>query len=172
MNKFRTASAVVGAVAAVAIGGAAFAAAGADPSSEPSASADLGGSVDMLPDGDVIPSTDEPTPDDSASAAPDDSASASPTAPAPTGSSAVGAAPSASSPRPIGVDAAAAIAVRVAGGGYVQSIERETEHGRAVWDVDVIRDGVEHDIDVDRSTGEVTRHRVEHGGHDGHGSDD
>jgi hypothetical protein len=64
----------------------------------------------------------------------------------------------------------------------VESVERETEHGRAVWDVDVIVNGVEHDIDVDRSTGAVTRHRVkatgdkggdDRGGrHGGHGADD
>ncbi|GIF38753.1 PepSY domain-containing protein [Actinoplanes xinjiangensis] len=70
---------------------------------------------------------------------------------------------------------ATAIAVRAAGGGRVASIERETEHGRLVWDVDVIVNGVEHDIDVDAATGQVTRHRTD-GSHDrndrGHSSDD
>ena len=147
MNKLRTASAVLGAVAAVAIGGAAFAAGNDDPTPGPSASDDRGGSVEMLPDGTVVttePADDNPSPDDSASATPSPSVSA----------------PAVNSPRSIGLDAAKAIAIRVAGGGYVQSAERETEHGRAVWDIDVIRNGVEHDIDVDRATGDVTRHRV------------
>lgn len=64
----------------------------------------------------------------------------------------------------IGVAAAREIAVRAAGGGRVTSVEAETEHGRAVWDVDVLFRGVEHDIDVDRGTGAVLRHRIGSGG--------
>ena len=56
---------------------------------------------------------------------------------------------------------AKAIAIRAAGGGRVTKVERETEHGRAVWDVEVYRSGVEHDIDVDRATGEVLRHKTD-----------
>jgi uncharacterized membrane protein YkoI len=67
---------------------------------------------------------------------------------------------------------AKAIAVRAAGGGRVESIERETEHGRLVWDADVIVDGVEHDIDVDAATGEVTRHRTDDDRGRGRGGDD
>jgi len=55
---------------------------------------------------------------------------------------------------------AGGIAVRAAGGGIVESVEREVEHGRAVWDVDVLRAGVEHDIDVDAVSGMVLRHRI------------
>jgi uncharacterized membrane protein YkoI len=43
----------------------------------------------------------------------------------------------------------------------VTDAERETEHGRAVWDIEVQRGSVEHDIDVDRATGEVLRHKSE-----------
>ncbi|MCU7723103.1 PepSY domain-containing protein [Actinoplanes sp. KI2] len=57
-------------------------------------------------------------------------------------------------------DEAAAIAVRAAGGGTVESVEREAEHGRVVWDVDVLAAGVEHDIDVDAASGTVLRHRI------------
>ena len=56
------------------------------------------------------------------------------------------------------------IAVRAAGGGTVESVEREVEHGRAVWDVDVLRAGVEHDIDVDAVSGAVLRHRIDDDG--------
>ena len=85
----------------------------------------------------------------------------------------------------LSVSAASAeeIAVRAAGGGIVESVEREVEHGRAVWDVDVLVGGVEHDVDVDAATGTVLRHRVDRpgrGGNDdksgekgrGHGEDD
>jgi uncharacterized membrane protein YkoI len=61
----------------------------------------------------------------------------------------------------VGVDAAKAIAIRAAGGGRVTKIEREVEHGRAVWSVDVLVAGVKHDLDVDLATGAVTRHRVD-----------
>ena len=78
-----------------------------------------------------------------------------------------GAAPSASasarSELSVSVAAAKDIAVRAAGGGLVESVEREAEHGRAVWDVDVLVDRVEHDIDVDAVTGAVLRHRIEGG---------
>jgi hypothetical protein len=60
----------------------------------------------------------------------------------------------------VSVDAAKSIAIRTAGGGRVTKVESETEHGRAVWDVDVLLKGVEHDIDVDRATGSVLRHRL------------
>jgi hypothetical protein len=63
----------------------------------------------------------------------------------------------------VSVEAAKAIAIRAAGGGSVESVERETEHGVLVWDVDVIVGGVEHDIDVDSATGAVLRHRVKGG---------
>jgi peptidase YpeB-like protein len=60
----------------------------------------------------------------------------------------------------VGIDAAKAIAIRAAGGGRVTSIERETEHGRAVWNVDVLIGGVDHDFDIDLATGAVSRHRA------------
>ncbi|MEU8656411.1 PepSY domain-containing protein [Actinoplanes philippinensis] len=121
-----------GVLAALGFGGVAFAS---------------GGSDDIRPPASASPS---PTADDSldpspspSSSSPDDSSS----------SSAGGTAVTASQ--------AELIAIRAAGGGRVESVEREIEHGRLVWDVDVIVDGVEHDIDVDAATGEVTRHRTD-----------
>ncbi|HET6532708.1 MAG TPA: PepSY domain-containing protein [Actinoplanes sp.] len=127
---------VIGAMAAVAIGGAvALASSGGDDDTTPSRAA----VVDAL-GGEPTPSPsaeDQPRGDDRAGG--DDRAA--------TG---------------LGVAEAKAIAVGAAGGGRVTKIERETEHGRAVWDVEVIRGGVEHDIDVDRRTGAVLRHRIDH----------
>ncbi|GAA3336744.1 hypothetical protein GCM10020358_10490 [Amorphoplanes nipponensis] len=59
-------------------------------------------------------------------------------------------------------------------------VEREAEHGRAVWDVEVRSGATEHEIDVDRATGAVLRHESGadddatdgHDDHDDHGSDD
>jgi uncharacterized membrane protein YkoI len=71
----------------------------------------------------------------------------------------------------IGADRAKAIAMKVAGGGRVVKVEGEVEHGQAVWDVYVLVNGVTHDIDVDRSSGSVTRHQVK-GAVRGGGTDD
>jgi len=92
---------------------------------------------------------DDPTPHSSASA----SVSASPEVTPSAGASA-------STGVGVGLAAAKRIAVQAAGGGSVESVEREAEHGRAVWKVDVIVGGVEHDIRVDVVTGAVTRHRI------------
>jgi uncharacterized membrane protein YkoI len=78
--------------------------------------------------------------------------------------------PSASSSGAVGVAEARIIALRAAGSGRVTKVERETEHGRAVWEVEVISGGVEHDIHVDRITGAVLRHRTDHD--DDRGRDD
>ncbi|MGE3660563.1 MAG: PepSY domain-containing protein [Pseudonocardia sp.] len=53
--------------------------------------------------------------------------------------------------------AAADAAVAHVGGGQVESIEREVEHGAAIWEVEVVRDGVEHDVDVAAEDGAVLR---------------
>jgi uncharacterized membrane protein YkoI len=68
---------------------------------------------------------------------------------------------SAAAAEAISLDAAKAIAIKAAGGGQVTDIERETEHGRAVWDVEVLVGDVEHDLDVDRASGEVLGHESE-----------
>jgi len=145
MKVRRITAIAAGAVAALAIGGAALAAGDDDPA------------VPLLPNGDVAGASPRPTfspsptdaPSPSGSASPDATASASPdaTAPARTASG-------------ISVDRARAIALRAAGGGRVTKIERETEHGRAVFEIEVSVKGVEHDLHVDRVTG------------GGHGSDD
>jgi hypothetical protein len=178
MIRIRTAlTLAAGVAAALALGGTALAAGGDDP--VPSVSADdHGGAVPMLPNGDPIPT---PTSDDPTSALGDPTSAATAAA-------------------SVSIDAARSIALRAAGGGRVTDVEAETEHGRAVWDLDVVVGGVRHDIDVDRATGEVLRHRTrassgtattgtagddgrgrgsddtgadDHGhGHGGHGSDD
>jgi peptidase YpeB-like protein len=142
MIKIRRASAIAaGAVAALAIGGTAALAAGADDPA-PSRSSDDGFSVPMAPDGDPQPTA---TTGD----------------PAPSNSSSLAAVPPARSALSISIDRAKSIAVRVAGGGQVVKVEEESEHGRAVWEVDVDVRGVRHDIDVDRATGAVIRQRIE-----------
>jgi uncharacterized membrane protein YkoI len=169
MIKARTASVlVIGAMAAVAVGsGVALASSGGDDPAPPSRAA-VDGTL-----------TDDPSPspsrsaDDSGDNATDrgfDSGLGAPDSPSPSASAS---SPSASSPgggSAIGAAQARTIAIRAAGGGRVTEIERETEHGRAVWDVEVYRGGVEHDIDVDRATGEVLRHKTDR--EDDRGRDD
>jgi hypothetical protein len=73
---------------------------------------------------------------------------------------------SAAAARGVSSAAAARTALAAAGGGRVVKIESEREHGRQVWDIEIIRNGVEHDIDVDKLTGKVTDHDTKSRGND------
>jgi hypothetical protein len=173
-----------GVLAALGFGGAALADGGAEDlrprsiavTESPSLSFDDSPSADDSPSPEDSPSADDsPSPDDSPnpdnSPSPDSSPSAD-VAPSPSASSSSATTSKATPGRAAAIPAerAKAIALRAAGGGRVESIEREREHGRLVWDVDVIVKGVEHDIDVDAATGQVTRHRTDDDR--GRGSDD
>jgi hypothetical protein len=68
-------------------------------------------------------------------------------------------------------DQATRIALRWVGGGRITDIEAEFEHGRPVWKVELVRDGVEHDVYVDRETGSVIKAKRD-GVDDRHGNDD
>ncbi|KAA0941099.1 PepSY domain-containing protein [Streptomyces apricus] len=148
-----------------AIAGTALASGGGDDAS-PSRSASSSATASSAP------STGKPTasPTGSASASASESVSGSPTAvPSsddtawPTGTAAPGAA----------VDSrrAGRIALAHVGGGTVTKVESETEHGRAVWSVRIVKDGARYDVDVDRATGEVTRSRAK-AGEDSRSGDD
>lgn len=52
-------------------------------------------------------------------------------------------------------DEAKAIALRYVGGDVVKSAELEWEHGRLIWDIDVIRNGGEWDVEIDAASGKV-----------------
>ena len=80
-------------------------------------------------------------------------------------SSGLGSAPRGS----VSAEQARARALSAVGGGRVTKIEAETEHGRPVWEVEVIHDGVEHDLDIDRETGAITDHDSDHDDHRGRG---
>jgi hypothetical protein len=55
------------------------------------------------------------------------------------------------------VDSARAIEIALGrvGGGMVTEVERERENGRPVWSVEISKDGIEYEVDVDRATGQV-----------------
>ena len=153
MIKGRKASVlVVGAMAAVAIGGGvALASSGGDDTTIRPSTVSIN---DTLVDDSFSPSPE---------ASPSESATSSPGSKAPSGASST--APTrvqSTSGSGISADQARKIALKAAGGGRVTDIERETEHGRAVWDVEVQRGNVEHDIDIDRQTGDVLRHKKDH----------
>jgi len=57
----------------------------------------------------------------------------------------------------VSADEAGARAVAHSGGGTVSTVEREVEHGRTVWKVDVRRDSLITEAHVDVATGTVTR---------------
>ncbi|AVT34865.1 hypothetical protein C6361_28005 [Plantactinospora sp. BC1] len=89
------------------------------------------------------------TPGAGSTATPSGTPSGAPTgSPAPTGSAPAGS-----------VDSARAveIALASAGGGQLDEVEREQEHGREVWSVEVVKDGWEIEVDVDAATGEIVK---------------
>ncbi len=141
MKRKALAVAGVTALATLTIGGAALAAAGGDDSVQrrPGAVAVTGS-----PSPDDSPSpTDTASPDDSPTASPDDSSTT--TAPARPGGAVVSG------------DLAVAAALHRVGGGTVTKVESEFEHGRAVWKVRIVKDGVRYDLHVDKETGAITR---------------
>jgi hypothetical protein len=93
---------------------------------------------------------------------PSDTPTATPSEPSATPSE-PSAAPSSGATQ-VGRAEAAQIALRAVPGGRVRSVELEQEHGRTVWDVDVMSGNVEHKVQVDVRTGEITRNRAEHHG--------
>jgi hypothetical protein len=153
MTRFSLTVAGIAAVATLAIGGAAVAASDDD---SPRTGATVAATDSPSPD-------DSPTPGDTAS--PDDTASptddATTTAPADPGS-------------PVSRGLAVDIALNATGGGTVTEVESEFEHGRAVWKVRIVKDGVRYDVYVDAATGEIIRFRNEAGNDDrgdDHGDD-
>ncbi|TWG10916.1 peptidase YpeB-like protein, partial [Micromonospora palomenae] len=73
--------------------------------------------------------------------------------------------PSTAGATPAGVDRdrAGAIALAAVGGGWVVDVEAEHEHGRPVWNVEVVSGAAGWDVHVDRDTGAVLRVRPETG---------
>ena len=67
----------------------------------------------------------------------------------------------AASPGELSSADAADIALRHVGGGRVTEIEREFEHGRHEWKVEIVHGGREHDVRVDAASGAVTRTDVD-----------
>lgn len=59
-------------------------------------------------------------------------------------------------------EAAIEAALAHVGGGQVESVEREVEHGVQVWDVDIQAGTVEHDVDVDATTGAILEVETDH----------
>jgi hypothetical protein len=49
------------------------------------------------------------------------------------------------------------IALASVGGGQLDEVERDREHGRTVWSVEFGKDGGEIEVDVDATTGEVVQ---------------
>ncbi|MFH8468381.1 PepSY domain-containing protein [Streptomyces sp. NPDC017991] len=67
----------------------------------------------------------------------------------------------------VGSRRAEQIALSHVGGGTITEVEAETEHGRAVWSVKILKNGSRYEVHVDRGSGEITRSRTKSG--DDHG---
>ncbi|MEV4628408.1 PepSY domain-containing protein [Micromonospora sp. NPDC049523] len=90
--------------------------------------------------------------------------SSTPTDPGtPTDGSSTGPAPAPTADRTVpssgkvGRDRAVEIAREHVGGGKLEKVESEQEHGRQVWSVRLIQDGNRVRVDVDVATGRITR---------------
>ena len=71
---------------------------------------------------------------------------------------------------PVGLDAAERTARAAVPGTRVTEAELDHEHGRRVWEFDLTdRDGHEHDVTVDATTGKIVQQGRDH---DDHGRDD
>lgn len=60
-------------------------------------------------------------------------------------------------------------------GARVTESELGREHGKAVWEIDLIKQGREYEVTVDANTGKVVKSHQDshdHGRHDDHGDDD
>jgi hypothetical protein len=101
------------------------------------------------------PEATAPVPDPTATA--DPSATTDPTVPG----SPAATNPGTASTDAFGAEQARELALRTAGGGQVTEIEREHEHGRPVWSVEILNGTVEHEIDIDRESGKVNDHERE-----------
>ncbi|MEV7229356.1 PepSY domain-containing protein [Polymorphospora sp. NPDC051019] len=58
---------------------------------------------------------------------------------------------------PVSAERAKEIALGRVGGGTVEEVDRDREHGRPVWEVEIYKGQVEYEVDVDRETGEIVK---------------
>lgn len=52
-------------------------------------------------------------------------------------------------------------ALEASGGGEVIKIEEDSESGARIYEIDIIKDGVKHEIDIDAASGEILDHDKE-----------
>ncbi|MEV7231774.1 PepSY domain-containing protein [Polymorphospora sp. NPDC051019] len=90
--------------------------------------------------------------------------------PAPTQSSPTGG--PASGVDAISAERAKEIALGRVGGGTVEEVDRDREHGRPVWEVEIYKGQVEYEVDVDRETGEIVKFEQDDDDDDDHDDDD
>ncbi|MEU6020591.1 PepSY domain-containing protein [Micromonospora sp. NPDC047134] len=107
--------------------------------------------------------TTEEVPDEATPAAPSDPAATVPAAPsdpaAPQTSPVVpteGATPG-SGQDAVSAERAGEIALAKVGGGQITEVDRDQEDNRPVWEVEIVNGDIEHEIEIDRETGEVLK---------------
>lgn len=92
--------------------------------------------------------------------------------PASAPASGAASAPAAGAGSAVSEEQARAAAVQKAGGGQVTEVEAEKENGHDVWSVEVLAGDVEHEVDIDRTTGEIRDHESEKADNDTNDADD
>jgi uncharacterized membrane protein YkoI len=106
-------------------------------------------SDDSTPSDDVTTPSDGSTPSEDSSTPPGDDNSTAPSDDPTSKAPAAGA---------VSRDRAVDIALARTGGGTVVDTEREWEHGRPAWKIEIMKGGVEHKVYVDRETGGIVKY--------------
>ncbi|MFD0747173.1 PepSY domain-containing protein [Phytohabitans flavus] len=140
----------------------------------------LGVAVSPTPSDDSTPSDDFTTPSDDFTTPSDDSTPSedSSTPPGDDNSTPPSDDPTSKAPAADAVsrDRAIDIALGKTGGGTVVDTEREWEHGRPAWKIEIVKGGVEYKVYVDRETGGIVKYDRDDdrsgSGSSGHGGDD
>jgi hypothetical protein len=121
--------------------------------------------ADVAPARDTTPPATVSTPSDDSSGRPGDDSAGRPgddSAGRPTDDGTArpsddSTAPASTAAASAGRDRAIQIALGRTGGGTVVKVESEQEHGRSVWSVRIVKNGVQLRVDVDAATGKVVR---------------
>jgi hypothetical protein len=148
---------VAGGALAIALVGTAIGAGAAETNGARDDSARSSAATSTDPTTASTPSDDVTGPANGSSATPTDSATATRPSDDRTASTTGTDDRTASTTGNTGRDRAVEIARSYLGGGQLDKVESEWEHGRQVWSVRLVKDGARVRVDVDAATGHVTR---------------
>lgn len=128
---------------------------GTAPADDPSASQEGEGF------GDDAPADDDATADEATDDAPTDEGAGDSGQQEPAAAALPADADLAAEELPISAEQAIEIATETAGGGDLVQIEIDHDDGTWEWELELVMDGTQHELDIDATTGEVTEHQTD-----------